>query len=282
MTRREFLIENGMALAGLATASSGCVGLVGNCSPAVRLGCVSDSHFGDIASRGCYHFRDSDRKMSEALSCFRRQGVDFVIELGDLIDSGENDKLRVEKSLMRIESVFRSCSCPAYHVVGNHDFGCLSPDEFFKIVGMKSQRGDYSFEKGGILFVVLDGCYTGDGQHYMPGNFAWTDAQLPDNQLQWLQNTLANSSLPAVIFCHHPIVGADERHRLRNAAEVEQILEKSGKVKSVFSGHYHAGGYVVKNDCTYRILQAHVSEWANGAIVSVYADGSAQMEYIEP
>lgn len=115
----------------------------------------------------------------------------------------------------------------------------------------------------------------------MPGNFIWTEAQIPDVQLQWLQDELMNTKSPAVVFCHHPFVGADADHRLRNAEEVVKVLERSGKVKSVFSGHYHAGGHVQKGDCIYRTVLAQVNRWAIGAIVSIYEDGSARMEYID-
>lgn len=277
MTRRDFIRRNGLAAVGIAVSASGCMGLFEGRRTVVRFGCVSDSHFGDLPDRGWNHFRESERKMSEAVSEFNRLGVDFAIELGDLIDSGEHDKLRVKRSLARIESVFSSCRCARYHVMGNHDFGFLTETEFLAGVG---GRQWYSFERAGIAFVVLDGCFDSQGKHYAEGRFNWKDAALPAEQLQWLEQTLRKTTGPAVVFCHFPLVGADEHHRLRNASEVVRAIESSGKVKSVFCGHYHLGGYHVQNGCTYRILRAQVSKWANAAVVSVYEDGACDMEYV--
>ena len=47
-----------------------------------------------------------------------------------------------------------------------------------------------------------------------------------------------------------------ENHRLSNDAQVREILEQSGKVKTVFQGHYHKGNQSVHNGITYRTFPA--------------------------
>ena len=66
---------------------------------------------------------------------------------------------------------------------------------------------------------------------------------------------------------------------MRNAPAVRQLLEKSGKVAAVFSGHYHDGGFQTVNGIPYVVLQANaaygndVSYHNQYAVVDVFADG---------
>ena len=66
---------------------------------------------------------------------------------------------------------------------------------------------------------------------------------------------------------------------MRNAAEVRSVLEKSGVVIAVFSGHYHEPGYQLVNGIHYVMLQANVAYGNDAsyhnqfATVDVLADG---------
>jgi alkaline phosphatase len=45
---------------------------------------------------------------------------------------------------------------------------------------------------------------------------------------------------------------------VKNAAEVRRLFEASGRVRAVFQGHHHAGGYRQINGIHYCTLQAMV------------------------
>lgn len=70
-----------------------------------------------------------------------------------------------------------------------------------------------------------------------------SNGRIDDEQLKWLDNELDNSKKDTVlIFMHVPIVEPFESvgHRLLNAAEVQEVIEKHKNPIAVFQGHYHA------------------------------------------
>ena len=81
-----------------------------------------------------------------------------------------------------------------------------------------------------------------------------------------------------MVFCHQCLdPQADGNHLTKNAAAVREVIEKSGKVKAVFTGHQHSGKIGTVNGITYYSLRALVlnsGEEENGyALVEMYESG---------
>src|SRR5690606_37895957 len=111
---------------------------------------------------------------------------------------------------------------PRYHVVGNHDFDSLSKEAFQGVVentGIPRDKTFYSFDHGGVHFVVLDACFLEDGTPYAPGNFGWTETYIPKEQLDWLASDLGATDAPAIICTHQLLDGDTGGLVIRNAAE---------------------------------------------------------------
>ncbi len=51
---------------------------------------------------------------------------------------------------------------------------------------MQIKKTYYSFDVRNIRFIVLDANFNEDGTPYDSGNFDWTQAYLPKEQLEWL------------------------------------------------------------------------------------------------
>ena len=251
--------------------------------PLVRFGLVADPHYADIdpaVGGDMRHYRESLAKLAETVEAFNRSKVDFVVELGDLKDltRGREETLA---ALERIEAVFAKFDGPRYHVAGNHDFDCLSPEEFFSRTpndGKVRDIGYYSFVRNGVTFIVLDGCYTHDMRHYSRAN-PWTDTNIPPDQMAWLRRELAAAKGHVVVFCHQRLdPSADGRHLVRNATEVRTLLEASGKVRAVIMGHQHCGGEGVVNGIPYYALAAMVTgkgpETNSFAEAAIYPSGA--------
>ncbi len=283
--RRDFL--RGAFAAGAAALSLRSYMLFGEDRPGAcaRAGLVTDLHYCTIPPNGTRYYRESDAKLREAVSVMNEVRPDFMIEVGDFKDFA-NNKADTLKCLDHIESVFAGFKGDRFHVPGNHDFDCLSPNDFFAHIhnaGQKTARGYYSFERGGITFIVLDGCYTRKFAHYSPGvRSVWTDANIPPKELKWLEDELKKAKT-AVVFCHQRLdTKARGGHTMRNAAKVREILEKSGKVKSVIMGHDHIGGLDKINGITYYTLRAMIEgsgkEQNSYAVASFYADGSMSIK----
>jgi hypothetical protein len=71
----------------------------------------------------------------------------------------------------------------------------------------------------------------------------------------------------------------DPQHKIHGTDAIPAVLEGSGKVVAVFSGHYHDGGYQVANGIPYIVLQDNpaygndVSYDNQYAVVDVYQEG---------
>lgn len=127
-----------------------------------------------------------------------------------------------------------------------------------------------------MRFVVLDACFTSKGAAHDRGNFNWTDANIPQDQLDWLEREFAAASGPVIVFVHQLLDGRS-RHHVRNAAAVRRVLENKPGLLGVFQGHLHAGQYNLLGGIHYYTLIAMVegSGEANGsyAIVDVHENG---------
>ena len=284
LNRREFIF-------------AGAAGLLAGCrmwgeapaeeAPVVRFGMVTDLHYADIdpdpVSRGVVgwrYYRESRRKLDEAVAVFNARRVDFAIELGDFKDDthGEEGTLR---HLDSIEATFAKFDGPRYHVTGNHDLDCITPAQFYARTpndGVRSETGYYSFVAGGVTFIVLNATYRADGMHWSRQN-VWNDANVPPVEMTWLKERLAAAEGHVYVFCHQRLEDSAERgHIVKNAAAVRALFEASGKVKGVFTGHQHMGGENVVNGIPYYSLRALVHGSGDGANsfaeVAVYPSGA--------
>ena len=238
----------------------------GSESPLVRFGLVTDVHYADINTSGsgatARHYRDSLLKLAVAVEDFNRREEDFVAELDDFKDltNGRDGTLA---ALERIEAEFAKFNGPRYHVPGNHDFDCLTEEEFYSRTpnGGSVGGGYYSFVRNGVTFIVLDGCYTSDAKHYSPSiSWSWKDSNIPPDEMEWLGRELAAAQGHVVVFCHQRLDPAsDQDCRVKNAAAVRSLLESSGKVRAVLTGHEHVSGQDFVNGIPYYTLGAMVS-----------------------
>lgn len=247
----------------------------------MKFGIVSDCHYADADTVGSRFYRHSLEKLGECVEAMNEQQVDFFAELGDFKDQDSPPAEQKTLSyLQAIESVFCKFNGPAYHVLGNHDQDSLSKIQFLTNIenaGIDPGRSYYSFDSNGVHFVVLDANYKSDGADYDHGNFDWTDANVPPAEMQWLRRDLA-ASRGAVIVLVHQLLDGTGPHYVKNAAEVRQIIEQSGRVLAVFQGHRHDGGYSRIEGIHYYTLKAVVEgpgpENNSYAIVEVKPDMS--------
>ena len=273
-SRREFIRNSCGTLA--ATALPGCMTADGG---AVTFGLVADVHYADIDDAIGRHYREAERRLADCVREMNALKPDFLIELGDFKDLGRPAETTLD-GLKRIERTFAGFDGPRYHVLGNHDCDAITPDEFLSNVvnyGQPRAKAYYSFRFGAVTFLVLDGCYTSDLKHYSRSN-PWTDANIPPEQLAWLERELARADGPVIVFCHQRMDPSSEPHHLlKNAAEVRRILERSGKVRTVITGHQHTGGGCVLNGISYLTLPSVVDGEGTNAFALAQADSSGRV-----
>jgi alkaline phosphatase len=255
MNRRRFLHDGSLLLLEAGVAGSPFASLAAEeLRRCVRVGLVTELHYADKPPAGTRHYRETLPKFDEAAGEFQKAKPDFVVELGDFIDAA--DSVEAEKKyLATINKEFIALPGDKHYVLGNHCVATLSKDEFLEGVGQK--KSHYSFDTGGFHFVFLDACYRSDGEAYSRGNFKWTDTSIPEAQVDWLKADLKAATAKTVVFVHQRLDVRND-YGVKNADQVRQVLEGSGKVLAVFQGHSHKNDLKDINGIHYCTLVAMV------------------------
>ena len=231
----------------------------------VRFGVVTDLHYSRREPYGTRYFPQTMEKLKEAIKVFNNSNLDFVIELGDLKDQ-DNVPQREQTItyLDEIEKEFQTFRGPVYHVLGNHDMDSISKEDFLQHTsnhGDADKKTYYSFTCNNIKFIVLDANHNPDGTPYDKGNFDWTKAFIPKDQIQWLQEELKDKNKPILIFIHQLLDSFSDISKalcVGNADEVVPLLEENGNILAVFQGHHHPGHYSFRNNIHYWTMKGMI------------------------
>ena len=248
MTRRSLLAAAWGCAAGKSRAAA----------PLFSFGVVADVQYADKPPAGKREYSRSLRKLEACCAAFGRERLRFVIQLGDLVDGGL-------ENLVRVLAVFNRLKTRRYHVVGNHDAD-IPRDSLLARLGLR--RAWYDFSIARWRFVVLDGTDAGvfpgwdshsshaeEGRRMLgelrrrkePHAQDWNGG-LGADQMAWLRQVLARAhsrGQRAILFCHQPVLPESCRpdHLLWNYREVLDCIDRSPAVVAYFNGHDHRGGY---------------------------------------
>jgi len=278
------LPRRGFLKAGAAALGSGLLVLSRSADSQARpeteltIGVFTDSHFADREPAINRYYRDSAEKLAECVRTLAEAKPAFAICLGDLVDKGKTVEQQ-SAFVKQIEAVFRKFDGPRHHVIGNHDVATLTKDQFAAATAMPAPH--YSFDGGPFHFVVLDANYRKDFEPYRAGNFDWTDTWVPPDEQRWLAADLKATERKTIVFVHQPLDDEKGAHGVKNAPDVRRLLEASGKVLAVFSGHNHRGAFHRISGIPYFTLRAMVEgpglENNAFALVRVSADGAVHI-----
>ena len=178
MERDVVLSRRAVVRGGALLLGAGWVRGMAEGDPSIRFGIVTDVHHADKPQLGTRYYRESLAKLREGIARFREADAAFMIQLGDLVDAAQD--LETERQWLReAVKVLREGGVELCSVLGNHCIQTLTKAQFLHEVGR--DRGNYSFDRGGFRFIVLDACYRKDGVSYDAGNFDWKDTEVPDH-----------------------------------------------------------------------------------------------------
>lgn len=221
------------------------------------LALVADTHYADLPpSPAGRYYRQSAAKLSAAIDCFNSAGVQLAIHLGDLINSAD-DAAVDEAALAGILATMRRLHAPWESVIGNHDVEAMPKRRFLELTGHASPHRTRPLGPQ-LQLVILDAAFTRDGTPYGQGPYHWSDSAVPEAQLHWLEQALRPPSPPTLICAHQRLDADGNLHTIANAADVRRILERSGRVRAVITGHDHTGALNVINHIPYVTLPSMV------------------------
>ncbi|MDT8401163.1 MAG: metallophosphoesterase [Bacteroidales bacterium] len=252
----------------------------------LSFGLIADVQYCDCISQGSRYFSKSLNKLNEALDDFNTSDIDFIINLGDLIE----EDFRSFKPVM---AILENSNKKVFHLTGNHDYSVKR--KFKKEVNtmLTGENTYYSFTSKGFRFIVLNSCevstYSGSfmseikANHMLtrlqrdsrPNAFDWNGA-LSRKQIRWLESELTeahNNNEHVLIFSHHTVEPAGT-HNIYNREEILQIISGYDNIVAWFSGHKHEGGYSIYKDIHFITLKAMVEspDSNSWAIVEIYDD----------
>lgn len=250
----------------------------------IKFGLITDPHYAKKEKSGTRCYSESLDKVKQAFNEFKKYPLDFVIELGDLKDQGqEPNKKETLSFLDEIESELQTYPGEIYHVLGNHDMDSISKNDFLshtKNSGNANGKNYYSFVKKGIKFIVLDANYREDQSDYDCGNFNWEKALIPDKEAEWLKNELGQGNEPVILFVHQLLDVKSNVYKglyVLNAEKINEILVASKRILAVFQGHHHAGYYSEYDNIHYftmpGIIEGSLPKNNSYAIVEILENG---------
>lgn len=238
---------------------------------------------------------------------------DFVIHTGDhIMDALKRNREETEAQWKVWKEVFKDkLDYDLYNCLGNHDvWGWGLEDKKVKtdpLYGktwareyLEIDNTWYSFERNGWKFICLDSVSPGDENRSYK-------AHLGDEQFEWLQKELANTSsnMPILIASHIPILSASayfdgENEKSGNwvvpgawmhldARKIKILFNQYRNIKGAISGHIHLADYTNYLNVNYYCNGAACGNWWKGnyqefpplyAVIDFYSDGSMITELV--
>lgn len=224
--------------------------------PFFSFGIIADIQYADIDPAGSRFYRNSIDKLRDAVSGLKSDSVDFLINLGDMIDKNYD-------SFNPVMEIIGSSGIKTYNIAGNHDYS-IDPQYKKQIPFMSDQEeGYYYFIYKKFRFILLDG---NDISTYKSNNkesikqgedlistvktsgeingMDWNGG-IGSNQLIWLNRQLEEAWLnneKVFLICHFPVF-PESTHNLLNYKEILTILEKYKNIIAWLNGHNHEGNY---------------------------------------
>jgi manganese-dependent ADP-ribose/CDP-alcohol diphosphatase len=256
-------------------------------TPTLRIGLLADVQYADKDTVGRRRYREADDKLRACVADLATRNLDFVVDLGDLIDG--HDAL-TQAELDRMCAIYRTLPVPVRHVVGNHDLLVGRP-ALMRSFGLTTPYCEWRLK--GWRFLVLDALEVstlapiGPEEKALAADYLTRQPKLQtyngaltDRQLDWLRERLADvrrCGERAIVLCHLPTIlpASNAYHLIWNHEQVAAILEQSGCVVAYLSGHDHAGGYAFHAGIHHLTMPGLVEapEGGNGyGILEVYPD----------
>ena len=189
-----------------------------------------------------YHERDYATKLSTKAPEFLNDAVEGInnksphltIGGGDYVESTKLSSSKTKKMLKSINKTFRKIKTgKRYYLTGNHDLRSLRKSEYMKALGINYLHKVVDIR--GFRIILLDTNFKEGGSHR--SDESYVEGYVSDAELKWLENNIAQSNSPVIIFSHHSPGRPNGRRDIKNSPAVRSVIENSGKVVAVISGH---------------------------------------------
>ncbi len=255
--------------------------------PILKIGLIADPQYQDLPTSGERYYGESLWKLAEAIDTLNNNNVDFIQNLGDII----NAEWRSYDSIIPVYNKINP-DIENHHLLGNHDFSVdsIQMGDVLNKLGMPDYY--YSFVRKNWRFIVLDATDYAYFSNYLhnyniekidayyakaegkSNHYDWNSG-IGEKQQNWLKEELNSAdslNQKVIVFSHMPI---KPKHAasLWNSDEIVDIIESSPNVVAFITGHHHDGGYAFANGIHYITIFGMVNtEISSFAILNIYQD----------
>lgn len=261
-------------------------------SPVLTIGVVTDLHYcrGREPAKDRYYSLSTE-KLSEAVSYFNGQKVDFTVSLGDTFDPDMS-------SYQDVAGIFANLNNPVYKILGNHDiiapYGMPRQDSVMVAMGISSPY--FSIRTGkGIRCIFIDSNDI-SFQSTATGSVGRETAQcmltslktaglpmaakyngmLSDRQKKWLEAEIEaaeKAGESVLVFSHMPLMPRNIKAAEWDGEQIDSLLQAHANVKAVFAGHHHEGAYFESGHILHYTFKGMVSGTQNHyGLIRVFKD----------
>jgi 3',5'-cyclic AMP phosphodiesterase CpdA len=172
---------------------------------------------------------------AEAVEKLNLLNPEFVMSVGDLIQGGITDEVRLKRQWDEFDALVNKLQMPFFYVGGNHD---ISNEVMAELWQKRLGRSYYHFVYRNVLFLCLN---TED-----PSRRSISDTQLEHFREAISANRNARWTL---VFLHKPVWLGEP---LANWVKLESLL--ANRPYTVFAGHEHKYNKSVRSGREYYIL----------------------------
>jgi manganese-dependent ADP-ribose/CDP-alcohol diphosphatase len=255
--------------------------------PLFSFGLIADVQYCSCEAEGSRYYRNSLSKLRDAMNSLREDSVDFIFNMGDLIDHNF-------ESFKPVLNIIDSSGIKVYHLSGNHDYSVDNRYKHRLPIHQPSQEGYYSFVFKNFRFIALNGnemsIYAGNNktmiqqaEDYIVNlknegavNAIEWNGGISTKQLAWLKSELDDAVLKGekvFILCHFPVF-PESIYNLLNYNDVLHLLKNYDNIIAWFNGHNHAGNYDNFNSIHFLTMKGMVETENTGSysVVEVYSN----------
>ncbi len=202
-------------------------------------------------------YRDSPRKLQDAIRFFNTRKLDFIVHLGDFIDRDVRD-------IKILNNVTDQSIAPLWHVLGNHEYKDKTHAIEHVVDLYQMPARYYTKEVGNYKFIIIDSSEEGVIAHQedtpawdqgvkliqamqdegLPNAHPWNGG-IGNKQLRWVESQIQDAESKGqytILFSHHPIFPPGPLNML-NDIQFLSMINKYKSVKGFFNGHNHLGNY---------------------------------------
>lgn len=221
----------------------------------IKFTVFGDLHFDEVS--------DGDKRVNELVEHVKSIKPDFVVSLGDLCKPMEENKEIVLNKLMET-------GVTVHHTIGNHETDDCYLEDVVDFLSMKEPY--YSFEMGGIKFIVLNSCYySKDGQERAYFGRCYREENsiypiIPKDEIEWLERELSDGK-KYIIFSHHSLVNKHRDRGVYNREDIRDIF-RGKDVLLCMNGHDHGDEYTVVDGIPYYTVNSATYVWCGAQIQS--------------